>query len=110
MPKIPLEDVPHIPVHDGTQNFAESYKWFVLAANQGDKEAAKKRDEVATKLDQQSLAAARLAAQTFSPQAQPEDAINVKAPGGGWDANGVAPAKPKTRASSAKAAPDSKIN
>ena len=29
------------------KNMTESYKWFSLAANQGDKEAAKKRDEVA---------------------------------------------------------------
>ena len=36
----------------GTEkNFAESYKWFALAAAQGDREAAKKRDEIATHLD-----------------------------------------------------------
>ena len=50
-------------------NLAESYKWLVLAANQGDKDAAKKRDEFEVKLDQQSLAAVRLAVQTWAPQA-----------------------------------------
>ena len=30
-----------------TKNLAESYKWFALAAAQGDKEAGKKRDDVA---------------------------------------------------------------
>ena len=29
------------------QNLAESYKWFALAAQQGDQDAGKKRDDVA---------------------------------------------------------------
>jgi localization factor PodJL len=84
-------------------NLAESYKWFVLAANQGDKDAAKKRDEIEVKLDQQSLAAARLAVQTWAPQAQPDDAITVK--NGAWDSapGGAAPAaKPKPRSAATK--------
>ncbi len=90
------------------QNLAESYKWFVLAADQGDKEAAKKRDEIETKLDKQSLAAVRLAVQSWAPQAQPEDAIAVKAPAGGWDPpGGGRAAKSKSRTSAAK--PDPKI-
>lgn len=64
---------------------AESYKWFALAAKQGDKDAAGKRDEIASRLDAQSLAAARLAVQNWSPQAQPDDAINVKMPAA-WNA------------------------
>jgi len=67
------------------QNFAESYKWFLLAADQGDSEAAKKRDEIASHLDTQSLAAAQAAIQNWTPQPQPEDAINVKSPPGGWE-------------------------
>ena len=90
------------------QNLAESYKWFVLAADQGDKEAAKKRDEIEAKLDKQSLAAVRLAVQNWAPQAQPEDAIAVKAPAGGWDPpSGGHAARPKSRTSAAK--PDPKI-
>jgi localization factor PodJL len=95
------------------QNFAESYKWFALAANQGDDDAAKKRDEVATHLDQQSLAAARLAVQTWTAEPQPDEAITVKTPAGGWDttANGTPAAKLNPRPPGVKTpAPDAKIN
>jgi localization factor PodJL len=68
------------------QNYAESYKWFALAAGKGDSDAAKKRDEVAAHLDAQALAAAKLAVQKWAAEPQPEDAIDVKAPPGGWDA------------------------
>ena len=68
------------------QNLAESFKWFSLAAAQGDADAARKRDDVAKRLDPQSQAAAKLAIQTFTPESQPDDAINVAAPAGGWDA------------------------
>jgi localization factor PodJL len=95
------------------QNYAESYKWFLLAANQGDNEATKKRDEVASHLDQQSLAAAQAAVQKWSAEPQQsEDAINVKAPPGGWDApaKGAQSAKPKARSAGAKTSDsDSKI-
>lgn len=76
------------------QNLAESYKWFSLAAGQGDADAATKRDDVAKRLDPQSLAAAKLAIQTFSAEPQPEDAVNVPAPNGGWDSAPQASAKP----------------
>ena len=75
------------------QNLPESYKWFSLAAQQGDQDAAKKRDEVAARLDPQALVAARLAAQTFTADPQPEDAVTVAAPPGGWDR--PLPARPK---------------
>jgi len=80
------------------QNLAESFKWFSLAAIQGDADSVRKRDDVAKRLDAQSLAAAKLAIQTFTPEGQPDDAVNVTSPAGGWDA---AP----TQASSAKPAP-----
>ncbi|WP_316226711.1 hypothetical protein [Bradyrhizobium sp. SZCCHNS3052] len=67
------------------QNLAESYKWFTLAAAQGDVDAGRKRDDVAKRLDVQSLAAAKLAIQTFTVEPQPDDAVNVPAPVGGWD-------------------------
>jgi localization factor PodJL len=73
------------------QNLAESFKWFSLAAAQGDADAAHKRDDVAKRLDPQSLAAAKLAIQTFAAEPQPDDAVNVTAPPGGWDG---APAQP----------------
>jgi len=67
------------------QNLAESFKWFSLAAAQGDSDATRKRDDVAKRLDPQSLAAAKLAIQTFTVDPQPHDAVNVPAPAGGWD-------------------------
>jgi localization factor PodJL len=67
------------------QNLAESFKWFSLAAAQGDADSGRKRDDVAKRLDPQSLAAATLAIQTFAPEGQPDDAINVASPPGGWD-------------------------
>jgi localization factor PodJL len=77
------------------QNLLESYKWFSLAAIQGDRDAAKKRDDVAAKLDPASLAAAKAAVQSFTAQPQPDDAVTVTAPPGGWDrpAADTAPAK-----------------
>jgi len=79
------------------QNLAESYKWFALATDQGDADAGKKRDEVAARLDPQSLVAARLAVQTWTADPQPDEAINVKAPAAGWDHASATPrsAKPK---------------
>ena len=81
------------------QNYAESYKWFTLAANRGDADAGKKRDEIATHLDAQSLQAAQTAAQKWTATAQPDEAINVKTPAGGWDPQTAKPAtKPKPAA------------
>ena len=51
----------------------------------GDQDAAKKRDEVAARLDQQTLMAAKLAAQTFAARARAGEATSLKAPPGGWD-------------------------
>jgi len=83
------------------QNYAESYKWFALAAGGGDADAAKKRDEVATHLDAQALAAAKLAVQKWTAEPQPDDAVNVEAPPGGWDLPEHAD-KSKARAAAAK--------
>jgi localization factor PodJL len=78
------------------QNLPESFKWFSLAAAHGDVDSSRKRDEVAKQLDAQSLAAAKLAVANFKPEPQPDDAINVATPAGGWDATPVkgAAAKP----------------
>jgi localization factor PodJL len=81
------------------QNLAESFKWFSLAAAQGDADAGRKRDDIAKRLDPQSLAAAKLAIQTFTAEPQPDDAINVAAPAGGWDS---APAQATTAKPAAK--------
>jgi localization factor PodJL len=84
------------------QNLAESYKWFSLAAAQGDTDSVHKRDDIAKRLDAQSLAAAKLAIQTFTPEPQPDDAIKVATPPGGWDST---PAPTVAAKSAAKAAP-----
>jgi localization factor PodJL len=81
------------------QNLAESYKWFSLAAAQGDADAGRKREDVAKRLDAQSLAAAKLAIQTFVAEPQPDDAVNVPTPPGGWDsATAATAAKPAAKA------------
>jgi localization factor PodJL len=68
------------------QNLAEAYKWFALAGREGDREALKKRDDVAGRLDRASLTTAQRAAEAFKPEPQPQAAIEVKTPPGGWDA------------------------
>ncbi|MFL6789930.1 MAG: hypothetical protein ACJ8EE_01985 [Bradyrhizobium sp.] len=83
------------------QNLAESFKWFSLAAAQGDADAGRKRDDIAKRLDAQSLVAAKLAIQTFSAEPQPDDAVNVASPAGGWDG---APAQPNVTKPGAKPA------
>jgi localization factor PodJL len=84
------------------QNLAESYKWFSLAAAQGDADAGHKRDDIAKRLDAQSLAAAKLAIQTFTAEPQPDDAVTVATPPGGWDS---APAQAAAKPAAKPAAP-----
>jgi localization factor PodJL len=81
------------------QNLIEAYKWFALAARDGDAEAAKKRDEIGARLDQQALAAASRAVQAWQAQPQPDAAIEVKTPAGGWEGMAAAPspAAPSSR-------------
>ena len=67
------------------RNIAESYKWFALAAAQGDKDAGRKRDELATQLDAQTLASIQQALKSYTAQAQPAEAITIPEPSGGWD-------------------------
>jgi localization factor PodJL len=89
------------------QNFAESYKWFYLAAKEGDKDAAQKRDEVATHLNEHALAAARLAAEQWTPLPQPADAITVTTPEA-WNtpAKGASLGKPKSASKANMSVPD----
>jgi localization factor PodJL len=87
------------------QNLAESFKWFSLAAAQGDADSGRKRDDIAKRLDPQSLAAAKLATQTFVPETQPEEATASGAPAGGWDI--ATPVKPATKPAAKTAAKSS---
>jgi localization factor PodJL len=52
-----------------TQNLAESWMWFSLAARQGDPDAARKRDEVENRMDGRALAQARKLLDGFKPKA-----------------------------------------
>ena len=75
-------------------NLAEAYKWFALAAREGDRESAKKRDELGAKLDQATAGAAHTAVRTWVAEPQPQAATQVKTPAGGWDGTpAAAPAK-----------------
>jgi localization factor PodJL len=49
-------------------DLSQSYKWFALAAAQGDEEAAKKRDEVASRLSPEDLAAAKALVESWQPR------------------------------------------
>jgi len=85
----------------GTErNIAESYKWFALAAAQGDRDAGRKRDEVATHLDARTLSAAQQAVKNFVAEPQPPEAIAIPEPAGGWDrTTPPSPEKPKSASS-----------
>jgi localization factor PodJL len=76
-------------------DLTQSYKWFALAAKGGDKDAAKERDDIAARLDPQSLESAKQAVEAFVPERQPGEATDTKAPPGGWD--GLAAAAPAKR-------------
>jgi localization factor PodJL len=67
------------------RNLVESYKWFALAARGGDKDAGNKALDIAAHLDEQQLSAVRQAVESFIPLNQPDDAVTVKTPPGGWD-------------------------
>jgi localization factor PodJL len=82
-----------------TIDLSEAYKWFALAAKQGDKEAGKKRDEIAEQLDPGKLAAAKHAVDNFVAKPQPAEAVNVPAPAGGWDSAAASQPAKKTRQS-----------
>ena len=71
------------------KNIVESYKWFALAAAQGDRDAGRKRDDVAAYLNAQTLATVQDAVKSFAVQPQPAEATAVPEPPGGWD--GTAP-------------------
>lgn len=77
------------------RNLAEAYKWFALAALKGDRQSARKRDEIAAKLDAKSLRAAKLAVKSWTVVPQPKTATTIETPPGGW---GELATKPKAKA------------
>ncbi len=67
------------------QNLQQSWALFSLAATQGDEDAAKKRDDVAGRLDAKGLAAAKVIVDTFKVRPSDKAANEVAPPQGGWD-------------------------
>lgn len=63
----------------------QSYLWFAVAADQGDADAAKKRDEVGARLDSKELAAAKALVDGFKPHQPKHEANDVTPPKGGWE-------------------------
>ncbi len=76
------------------QSLIQSYKWFAVAAASGDEDSAKKRDEVAAKLDAPALAAAKAAVDAFKAATPASAANEVPVPPGGWDAVSPRPGAP----------------
>ncbi len=74
-----------------TKDLVRSYTWFAIVAAAGDEEAARKRDEVATRLTSSELATAKAAAAAFVPRTPDREANE--------------PASPPLSAGTAKAAP-----
>lgn len=68
------------------QSLTQSYLWFAAAADQGDGDAAKKRDEVAARLDTKDLSTARSLAAGFKAKEPRREANDVLPPKGGWEA------------------------
>lgn len=78
------------------KDLRQSFLWFALAAQEGDADAAKKRDEIAGQMDPALLASAVEALMKFKPM-KPDPAANgVAAPPGGWDKADAAPADPSS--------------
>jgi localization factor PodJL len=67
------------------QNLVAAYAWFSIAAAQGDHDAAKKRDDLAERLDTDQLAAGRAMAASFRAK-QPDATANDESLAGSWKA------------------------
>lgn len=70
------------------QDLMESYKWFALAGKAGDKDALKKRDEVANALRPEQLEKARVAAELWKVKAVDAEANSVSIPDA-WTESGA---------------------
>ncbi|MES2906794.1 MAG: tetratricopeptide repeat protein [Pseudomonadota bacterium] len=87
----------------GEQNLNEAYKWFAIAAQNGDGESAKKRDEIGSRFSGNALVKAKMAAQSFKPQAINPAANEDTIPASAW---GDAPASAGADISSIPGATD----
>jgi localization factor PodJL len=73
------------------QDLAQSWLWFSLAAQQGDPDSVKKRDEVAAKMDPAALAAAAKALAGFKVGTPAPAANDPPTPASGWEAKSGSP-------------------
>ncbi len=73
------------------KDLAQSWLWLSLAAQQGDADAATKRDEIAREMDPAALASAVEALTKFKAGRLDPGANDVAAPPGGWDAKTSSP-------------------
>ena len=87
------------------QDLAQSWMWFSLAAQQGDADAGKKRDEVSAKLDAKQLAAATKALADFKLKTPAPVANEAPQPPGGWETKAPAPQAAKPAAPAASPTP-----
>ena len=83
------------------QNMSMSYVWFALAAKQGDEDAAKKRDEIAGRLDAATLEGAKKQVEDFHARVAPPSANGNPAASVGPAANGFS--QPGAKPAAAKA-------
>jgi len=73
------------------QSMVHSYAWFAAAAAQGDADAGKKRDEVASRLSNSELETAKGVAAAFKARTPNTAANEAPVPAGGWEALQRAP-------------------
>ncbi len=62
------------------QDIEESYKWFAIAARDGDRDAAEKRDEVANAMRPEQLSSAKAKMELWKPQPLDEKANSANLP------------------------------
>ena len=80
-----------------TQDLAQSWMWFSLAAKQGDTDAARKRDEVSNRMDGKAMAQGKTLLEAFKAKT-PDPAVNDPPPAPATAANATSPAKPDDKA------------
>ncbi|MGE0230827.1 MAG: peptidoglycan-binding protein [Flavobacteriaceae bacterium] len=68
-----------------SQDLKESYKWFTIAAAAGDAEAKGKADELARRMDPQTVAQAKIAANAWQAQPLDELANSTDTGGAPWN-------------------------
>ncbi len=73
------------------QDLTQSWMWFSLASQQGDADAARKRDEVAVKLDAKAMALASKSLADFKAGKPSTAANEPPAPAQTWDAKPATP-------------------